>query len=90
MPKVIRTIIIEECAEYVDYSREPRKSITVRCGELWEDSLTSGEALECIARFLFTGTMPYLQGKRQHDRRRQRHGYYGDDGFWVEAEGVRP
>jgi hypothetical protein len=38
----------------------------VRWGELWEDRLTHGEALETVASIIFTGKAPYLKTDLQH------------------------
>jgi hypothetical protein len=38
----------------------------VRCGELWDDHLTRGEALEVVANLILTGKAPYLKTDLQH------------------------
>ena len=38
----------------------------VRWGELWEDRLTRGEALEAVATIILTGKAPYLKNDLQH------------------------
>lgn len=87
MGKITRTITVEE---NVNVNRFAAKSYTVRSGPLWEDQLTAGEALECVASFLFGRGVPYLRTQRQQDYERQRRGHYDADGNWVDPEGVRP
>jgi hypothetical protein len=60
---------------YIELEYTPDAGWFVRYAEIWDDHLTSGEALEVVASLIFTGKAPYLRTDLQHALWNLRHGW---------------